>query len=78
MSSLLMVVAIVAASAQCYIVGSDGQWHPNTAAAELTETATTGECMKVKSPSLMMNSISSSPKNWQLPLTIGQSLTKTA
>ena len=42
MSSLLMVVAIVAASAQCYIVGSDGQWHPNTAAAELTETATTG------------------------------------
>ena len=42
MSALLTVVATVAASAQCYIVGSDGQWKTNAAAAELTETATAG------------------------------------
>ena len=42
MSALLTVVATVAASAQCYIVGSDNQWKTNTAAAELTETATAG------------------------------------
>ena len=42
MSALLTVVATVAASAQCYIVGSDNQWKTNAAAAELTETATAG------------------------------------
>ena len=42
MSALLTVLATVAASAQCYIVGSDNEWKTNTAAAELTETATTG------------------------------------
>jgi hypothetical protein len=42
MSALLTVLATVAASAQCYIVGSDNEWKTNTAAAELAETATTG------------------------------------
>lgn len=42
MSALLTVLATVAASAQCYIVGSDNEWKTNTAVAELTETATTG------------------------------------
>ena len=42
MSALLTVVATVAASAKCYIVGSDNQWKTNAAAAELTETATAG------------------------------------
>lgn len=61
MSALLTVLATVAASAQCYIVGSDNEWKTNTAAAELTETATTGECMRVMSPSLTVRSISPSP-----------------
>lgn len=42
MSALMAIVATITATAQCYIIGIDGQWRTDKASATLQPTATAG------------------------------------